>query len=49
VETRGNVENRVIGAATVGTDEVNSSVGKNMPGAAAAGLPGHHRGVGKVR
>jgi hypothetical protein len=33
IETRGNVENRVLGAASVGTDKVNSSVGKNLPGA----------------
>ncbi len=33
VETRANIENRVLGAASVGTDKVNSSVGKNLPGA----------------
>lgn len=33
VETRDNVTNRVLGAASVGSDKVNSSVGGNLPGA----------------
>jgi triacylglycerol lipase len=33
VETRANIENRVLGAANVGSDKVNSSVGRNLPGA----------------
>ena len=33
VETRDHIENRVLGAATAGSDRTNSSVGKNLPGA----------------
>jgi len=32
-ETRSTIENRVLGAANIGTDKVNSSVGRNLPGA----------------